>query len=54
MSDAALPTSSLTPCSAMSDVFFILGRDTVYLPTPDTFRGVLLASNEVRTEVLQH
>ena len=33
----------------MSDVFLILGRAAVYFTTPDTFRGVLLAS-EVRTE----
>ena len=38
----------------MSDVLFILGRAAVYLSTPDTFRGVLFASKEVRTEVLEH
>ena len=37
----------------MSDAF-ILGRAAVYLTTDDIFRGVLLASNEVRTEVLAH
>ena len=36
------------------DVFFILGWAAVYLTTPDTFRGVLLASKEVRTGVLAH
>ena len=38
----------------MSDVIFILGRAAVYLTTPVIFRGVLLASKEVRTEVLAH
>ena len=38
----------------MSTVFFVLGRAAVYLATPDTVRGVLLASKEVRAEVLVH
>ena len=38
----------------MSDVLFILGRAAVYLTTSDTFRRVLLASKEVRAEVLAH
>ena len=32
----------------------ILGRPAVYLTTPDTLRGVLLASKEVRVGVLAH
>ena len=36
----------------MSEVFFILGRATIFLTTHDSFRGVLLASNEVRSEVI--
>ena len=38
----------------MSGVIFILGMVAVYLTTPETLRGVLLASKEVRTEVLEH
>ena len=38
----------------MSEVFFILGRAASFITTRDIFRGVLLASNEVRTEVLAH
>ena len=38
----------------MSDVCFILGRATVYLTTPDSFRGILRVSIEVRAEVLVH
>ena len=33
---------------------FILGRAAIYLTAPGAFRGVLLASKEVRTEVLAH
>ena len=38
----------------MSDVFDILDRAALYLTTTDAFRGVLLASTEVRAEVLAH
>ena len=38
----------------MSDVSFIMGRAAPYLSTPATFRGVLLAGKEARTEVFAH
>ena len=44
----------LINATAMSDVFFILGRVAIYLTTPDTPRRVLLTSIEVRVKVFAH